>query len=218
MLYLNGMNRTAAAAFFCLGIVAFTFIFSSSARGNDSARSDDPARLPLDLHSEIVGNALKITVRNIGRSPLILRPVTAESVHSEVWSMQRLASGQIQLHTLKTLPVQVHTGDDSDELRASLSKAIRGKDAVTLPPDQEMTSSIDMDQLIAPYRSLVKSNGGMKLIVEVVVPQMIVGIGAPDNGAPEPASELSRIKFSCGKYLLSGDRWTSAEKRTTDRN
>jgi hypothetical protein len=105
--------------------------------------------------------------------------------------------------------VAVHSDDDTEARRASLREIIRGKNAVTLPPGQEMTSSIAMDQLVAPYQSLVQSNAEMKLIVEVFLPQLIVGASDLENKAAEPALDLSKIKFTCGKYLLSEGQWRS---------
>lgn len=213
MRQINGIARKAATALFCLGMAAFTCILSSAAGGDGFAWNEGQPPRPIALHSEILGNALQINVKNVGSAPLTLRKITPESINYEVWSMLRLASGQIQLNTVKTLPAQVHSGDDSEELRASLGAIIRGKCAVTLQPGEEITSLIDMDQLVAPYQPLLKSNAETKLIVAVSLPQLIVGLSEPEKNTPEPAIELSRIKFYLGKYLLSGDQWRDTASR-----
>ena len=193
----------------CFAMIASNLISPGHANGDESARHSDQTLPPITVRSVLQGNELNIQVKNVSHSSLVLKSITSESITYEVWSMLRLASGQIQLNTVKPLPVAVHSDDDTEARRASLREIIRGKNAVTLPPGQEMTSSIAMDQLIAPYQSLVQSNAEMKLIVEVFLPQLIVGASDLENKAAEPALDLSKIKFTCGKYLLSEGQWRS---------
>lgn len=162
--------------------------------------------LPLKFESSLENNILTFQITNVSRATIIVQAITSKSLDFEIEAMSIKASGKIGIKSLKPNIVTIHSADTLESQLAQIAKLFADGPGIKIPPNQSEVMSVDVSEIIAPYKNAVTSDTNTKLLLKASVPNLILG-NIDAGGKFVPLVNLFNTQFYSNRFILEGGQW-----------